>query len=122
MTSSAATRYCLPPVLMTANISCLVFDAASRRSPDRLLSVALSASAESANASRVGVMAAEPVSVKKVALKHAGQPATSAHISSAPGMSALANRNFVKMNGLGNEIVVVDMRPQGLPISAGEVR
>jgi diaminopimelate epimerase len=67
-------------------------------------------------------MAAEPVSVKKVALKHAGQPATSAHISSAPGMSALANRNFVKMNGLGNEIVVVDMRPQGLPISAGEVR
>ena len=25
-------------------------------------------------------------------------------------MSALANRPFVKMNGLGNEIVVVDMR------------
>ena len=28
-------------------------------------------------------------------------------------MSALANHAFVKMNGLGNEIVVVDMR--GLP-------
>ena len=27
-------------------------------------------------------------------------------------MSALANRPFVKMNGLGNEIVVVDMRLQ----------
>ena len=27
-----------------------------------------------------------------------------------PNMSALANRPFVKMNGLGNEIVVVDMR------------
>jgi diaminopimelate epimerase len=26
-------------------------------------------------------------------------------------MSALANHPFVKMNGLGNEIVVVDMRP-----------
>src|ERR1700680_315939 len=26
-------------------------------------------------------------------------------------MSALANRPFIKMNGLGNEIVVVDMRP-----------
>ena len=25
-------------------------------------------------------------------------------------MSALANRDFVKMNGLGNEIVVVDLR------------
>jgi diaminopimelate epimerase len=25
-------------------------------------------------------------------------------------MSTLANRNFVKMNGLGNEIVIVDLR------------
>ena len=28
------------------------------------------------------------------------------------GMSVLADHPFVKMNGLGNEIVVVDMRPQ----------
>ena len=31
-------------------------------------------------------------------------------------MSALANRPFVKMNGLGNEIVVVDLRQGGVPI------
>ncbi len=37
-------------------------------------------------------------------------------------MSALANRAFVKMNGLGNEIVVVDMRKQPSAISAGEAR
>jgi diaminopimelate epimerase len=37
-------------------------------------------------------------------------------------MSALANRAFVKMNGLGNEIVVVDMRKQPSPISAAEAR
>ena len=33
-------------------------------------------------------------------------------------MSALANRDFVKMNGLGNEIVIVDMRRAPSPISA----
>ena len=27
-------------------------------------------------------------------------------------MNALANHSFIKMNGLGNEIVVVDMRAQ----------
>jgi diaminopimelate epimerase len=37
-------------------------------------------------------------------------------------MSALANHPFVKMNGVGNEIVVVDMRHKPLPISAGEAR
>ena len=37
-------------------------------------------------------------------------------------MSALANRPFVKMNGLGNEIVVVDMRRQPAAISADEAR
>ncbi len=37
-------------------------------------------------------------------------------------MSGLANRAFVKMNGLGNEIVVVDMRRQPIPISAAEAR
>jgi diaminopimelate epimerase len=37
-------------------------------------------------------------------------------------MSALANRTFVKMNGLGNEIVVVDMRERPAAISADEAR
>lgn len=37
-------------------------------------------------------------------------------------MSALANRGFVKMNGLGNEIVVVDMRRNPEAIPAEEAR
>jgi diaminopimelate epimerase len=37
-------------------------------------------------------------------------------------MSALANRPFVKMNGLGNEIVVVDMRGQPAPIGEAVAR
>jgi diaminopimelate epimerase len=37
-------------------------------------------------------------------------------------MSALANRDFVKMNGLGNEIVIVDMRRSPSPIGADEAR
>src|ERR1700730_6751437 len=37
-------------------------------------------------------------------------------------MSALANHAFVKMNGLGNEIVVVDMRGQLGAIGAAEAR
>jgi diaminopimelate epimerase len=37
-------------------------------------------------------------------------------------MSALANHLFIKMNGLGNEIVVVDMRATPQPISAAEAR
>ncbi len=37
-------------------------------------------------------------------------------------MTALANRNFIKMNGLGNEIVVVDMRQQPAAISAAAAR
>ncbi|MEZ5789154.1 MAG: diaminopimelate epimerase [Xanthobacteraceae bacterium] len=39
-------------------------------------------------------------------------------------MSALANQRFVKMNGLGNEIVVVDLRgatPGGKPLAATEI-
>ena len=35
-------------------------------------------------------------------------------------MSALANHGFVKMNGLGNEIVIVDLRRSGGDISAAE--
>jgi diaminopimelate epimerase len=37
-------------------------------------------------------------------------------------MSALANRDFVKMNGLGNEIVIVDLRRAPNPISPSEIR
>src|SRR6202158_6136274 len=37
-------------------------------------------------------------------------------------MSALANRDFVKMNGLGNEIVIVDLRRAPTPIAAAEAR
>jgi len=37
-------------------------------------------------------------------------------------MAALANRSFVKMNGLGNEIVVVDMRRTPEPVGAAEAR
>jgi diaminopimelate epimerase len=37
-------------------------------------------------------------------------------------MSALENKSFAKMNGVGNEIVVVDLRAQPAAISAGEAR
>jgi diaminopimelate epimerase len=37
-------------------------------------------------------------------------------------MSALANRDYVKMNGLGNEIVVVDLRRSPVSIDAAEAR
>ena len=33
-------------------------------------------------------------------------------------MGALANQSFVKMNGVGNEIVVVDLRARGGKIEA----
>ena len=37
-------------------------------------------------------------------------------------MGALANQPFVKMNGVGNEIVVVDLRPRAAAISPEEAR
>jgi len=37
-------------------------------------------------------------------------------------MGALANQPYVKMNGIGNEIVVVDMRARGGTIEANEAR
>ena len=37
-------------------------------------------------------------------------------------MSALDNHSFVKMNGIGNEIVIVDMREAPQPIAAAEAR
>jgi diaminopimelate epimerase len=37
-------------------------------------------------------------------------------------MSALANHSFAKMNGIGNEIVVVDLRDSAAAVSAAEAR
>ena len=37
-------------------------------------------------------------------------------------MSALANHAFAKMNGIGNEIVVVDLRDKTAAVSADEAR
>src|SRR3954454_17641729 len=37
-------------------------------------------------------------------------------------MSALANHSFSKMNGIGNEIVVVDLRDQPAAVTAGDAR
>ena len=37
-------------------------------------------------------------------------------------MSALANHSFAKMNGIGNEIVVVDLRDAPGKVSAAEAR
>jgi diaminopimelate epimerase len=37
-------------------------------------------------------------------------------------MSALANRDFVKMNGVGNEIVIVDLRRAPNPVSPADAR
>ena len=37
-------------------------------------------------------------------------------------MSALANHAFAKMNGIGNEIVVVDLRDSKATVSADEAR
>jgi diaminopimelate epimerase len=51
---------------------------------------------------------------------HLGVSHINGHHSPAFVMSALANRPFVKMNGLGNEIVVVDMRKAPAAISAEE--
>jgi diaminopimelate epimerase len=40
----------------------------------------------------------------------------------APYIGALANRDFVKMNGLGNEIVIVDLRRAPKPFAAAAAR
>ena len=37
-------------------------------------------------------------------------------------MSALANHAFSKMNGIGNEIVVVDLRDSPAAVTAGDAR
>ena len=43
-------------------------------------------------------------------------------IKGAPSIGALANRDFVKMNGLGNEIGIVDLRGVPKPIEPAEAR
>jgi diaminopimelate epimerase len=55
----------------------------------------------------------------------AGQSAIIGHIKQAEignSMSALANQAFAKMNGIGNEIVVVDLRDRPATVSAEEAR
>jgi diaminopimelate epimerase len=67
-------------------------------------------------------MAAAPGAVKESRLALVRR-ADIAHISPQwPRMSTLANQPFVKMNGLGNEIVIVDLRRQAGAISAAQVR
>ena len=54
-----------------------------------------------------------------------GQPPKDGHIrqaKSGPDMSALANHAFAKMNGIGNEIVVVDMRDSAAPVTPDDAR
>src|SRR3979411_948930 len=54
-----------------------------------------------------------------------GQPAIIRHISRQKlgnSMSALANHAFAKMNGIGNEIVVVDLRDKPAVVTAEEAR
>src|SRR5437879_2714151 len=53
-----------------------------------------------------------------------GQAGGFAHINgiAVPIMSTLANHAFVKMNGLGNEIVVVDLRAQPGSVTPAEAR
>src|SRR5438874_12181706 len=56
---------------------------------------------------------------------HTGQSAVSGHIrqgQSGHFMSALANHAFAKMNGIGNEIVVVDLRDSKAAVTPADAR
>src|SRR4051794_14251882 len=58
-------------------------------------------------------------------IHHTGQSAVIDHIrqgQSGNSMSALANHAFAKMNGIGNEIVVVDLRDSSASVSSQEAR
>ena len=58
-------------------------------------------------------------------IHHTGQSAIIRHIrqdQSENSMSALANHAFVKMNGIGNEIVVVDLRDKPAVVTSEEAR
>src|SRR3954466_4200672 len=52
----------------------------------------------------------------------AAKSTPSSKTTSDPAVSALANRRFLKMNGLGNEIVIVDLRGSDWRLSAEEAR
>src|SRR3979411_2661316 len=57
--------------------------------------------------------------------RRTGQSAIIGHISRhklGNSMSALANHAFAKMNGIGNEIVVVDLRDKPAAVTAEEAR
>src|SRR6202171_4867589 len=57
--------------------------------------------------------------------RRTGQSAIIGHISRhklGNSMSALANQAFAKMNGIGNEIVVVDLRDSPAAVTAAEAR
>src|SRR5260370_7248701 len=57
--------------------------------------------------------------------RRTGQSAIIRHISRHKlgiSMSALANHAFAKMNGIGNEIVVVDLRDKPAAVTAEEAR
>src|SRR3981189_1095726 len=58
-------------------------------------------------------------------IHHTGQSAIIRHIrqhKSGNSMSARANQAFAKMNGIGNEIVVVDLRDSKAAVTAEEAR
>src|SRR4051794_40099968 len=64
-----------------------------------------------------------PHRVRDTGAAGAGQSAAIRHISrQEPAMSALANRTFAKMNGIGNEIVVVDLRDSRGAVTAADAR
>src|SRR4051812_36764688 len=69
---------------------------------------------------------AEPPIVRSLTMPqaNAGHRRPFSHISATngPDMSALANHAFVKMNGLGNEIVVVDLRGSISKVTAADAR
>src|SRR3981189_1369963 len=58
-------------------------------------------------------------------IHHTGQSAIIRHIRQhklGNSMSALANHAFAKMNGIGNEIVVVDLRDKPALVTSDEAR
>ena len=56
-------------------------------------------------------------------IRRTGQPRIIRHIRQAGNsMSALANPHFAKMNGIGNEIVVVDLRDRPAAVTAEDAR
>src|SRR5437764_9121709 len=64
-----------------------------------------------------------PASIKRAAIRNRWRGANLSPYNRAcrdRPMSALAGHAFVKMNGLGNEIVVVDMRAKPAAIAADD--